>query len=93
MPPTATTAPAKPTAAPARQAQPTSPPAASGGGGRFPPNGAACPDNAPIKGNRSSSGQWIYHMKGQQAYDRTIPEDCFATEAAAQAAGYRRALR
>lgn len=67
------------------------PPPASGG--RFPPSGANCPTNAPIKGNRSSSGEWIYHVQGQQAYNRTIPEDCFATEDAARAAGYRRALR
>ena len=53
------------------------------------PIGWDCPLSAPIKGNADSM---IYHMPGQQYYDRTNPEECFATEAAAQAAGYRRAL-
>ncbi len=48
----------------------------------------SCPSWAPIKGNESSM---IYHMKGQRFYDRTHPEDCFRTEAAAKAAGYRKA--
>lgn len=47
-----------------------------------------CPAWAPIKGNRSSM---IYHMPGQRYYTRTAPERCFATEAAAQREGYRRA--
>jgi hypothetical protein len=33
----------------------------------------------------------IYHLPGDAFYTRTNPEDCFATEAAARAAGYRRA--
>jgi micrococcal nuclease len=65
-------------------------PASGGGGGSFPAVGSDCPASAPIKGNANSG---IYHMPGQQAYDRTIPEECFATEADAQAAGYRRAQR
>ncbi len=71
---------------------PVQPPASAGGGGSFPPNGSACPANAPIKGNRSSSGEWIYHMPGQQAYNKTIPEECFDTPEAARAAGYRPGL-
>jgi hypothetical protein len=47
----------------------------------------SCPTGYPIKGNQNSG---IYHVPGQQFYDRTRPEDCFATEADAQAAGYRR---
>lgn len=47
-----------------------------------------CPSWAPIKGNASSM---IYHMPGQAFYDRTKPEDCFRTESAARAAGYRKA--
>ncbi len=35
----------------------------------------------------------IYHMIGQQAYTTTKPEDCFATEEGAKAAGYRKAAR
>lgn len=46
-----------------------------------------CPSWAPIKGNANSM---IYHLPGQRFYDATKPEDCFRTEAAAQAAGYRK---
>ena len=47
-----------------------------------------CPSWAPIKGNADSM---IYHLPGQRYYAVTKPEDCFRTEAAAQAAGYRKA--
>lgn len=43
----------------------------------------------PRSSNRGSNG-WIYHLPGQQYYADTHPEECFATEAAAQKAGYRR---
>lgn len=46
-----------------------------------------CPGWAPIKGNASSH---IYHLPGQRFYTRTTPEICFASEAAAQRAGFRR---
>jgi micrococcal nuclease len=59
---------------------------ASAGGGAVPPVGGECPASAPIKGNESSG---IYHMPGGSYYDATEAEECFATEAAAQAAGYR----
>lgn len=49
-----------------------------------------CPPWAPIKGNRSS---WIYHVPGGAYYDRTKPEECFATETAAVNAGYRKSKR
>jgi hypothetical protein len=45
-----------------------------------------CAEGYPIKGNASSM---IYHVPGSSSYDRTIPEMCFATEADAEAAGYR----
>ncbi|WP_374313244.1 carboxypeptidase regulatory-like domain-containing protein [Microbacterium sp.] len=48
----------------------------------------SCPSWAPIKGNADSM---IYHMPWQRYYDATQPEDCFRTETAAVAAGYRRA--
>lgn len=54
------------------------------------PSGWNCPDWAPIKGNASSM---IYHVKGGQFYDRTNPEECFATEKAARDAGYRKSQR
>lgn len=47
-----------------------------------------CPAKAPIKGNASSM---IYHMPGQQYYEVTTPEECFATRAGAEHAGYRAA--
>lgn len=43
-----------------------------------------------INGNRSRRGEWIYHMPGQQYYERTRPEEIFCSEAQARAAGYRR---
>jgi endonuclease YncB( thermonuclease family) len=51
-----------------------------------------------IKGNISRSGERIYHMPFQQHYDRTkiderAGEQWFCSEAEAQAAGWRRALR
>ncbi|MGN8551513.1 UNVERIFIED_CONTAM: carboxypeptidase regulatory-like domain-containing protein [Microbacterium sp. SLM126] len=48
----------------------------------------SCPSWAPIKGNASSM---IYHKPGQRYYNATKPEDCFRTDAAAVAAGYRKA--
>jgi hypothetical protein len=45
-----------------------------------------CPSGYPIKGNASSG---IYHVPGGSFYDRTNPEECFATRGAAEAAGYR----
>lgn len=46
-----------------------------------------CPSWAPIKGNANSG---IYHVPGGRYYAATNPEECFRTEAAAVAAGYRR---
>lgn len=43
-----------------------------------------------IKGNRNRRGEWIYHLPGMPYYDATRPEEIFCSEAAAQAAGYRR---
>jgi len=70
--------------------QPTAASAKPAGGGRAAPQGSDCPVDYPIKGNRSSM---IYHVPGGAYYARTIPEDCFATGAAAEAAGYRQAQR
>ncbi|WP_049897638.1 hypothetical protein [Nesterenkonia massiliensis] len=72
-------------------------PAASAGtsGSSRPPQSGTwnCPAGYPVKGNRSSSGEWIYHVRGGQYYAATNPEECFATEAAARAAGYRASKR
>lgn len=55
------------------------------------PDGAGeCPSSAPIKGNADSG---IYHVPSGQFYDVTNAEECFASEAAAVAAGYRRSQR
>lgn len=57
---------------------------------RTAPVAKTCPSWAPIKGNASSM---IYHVPTGQYYARTVPEDCFRTEAAARAAGYRKSQR
>ena len=49
-----------------------------------------CPKGYPIKGNSSSM---IYHVPSGSFYDRTNPEACFASEAAARAKGYRASKR
>ena len=58
-------------------------------GGSYPPVSTwNCPSYAPIKGNE---GSWIYHPPSSPWYSQTTPEQCFATESAARAAGFRRA--
>lgn len=52
------------------------------------PVGKDCPATAPIKGNQNSM---LYHVPGGKSYKRTKPEQCFATEAEAQAAGFQKA--
>jgi hypothetical protein len=47
---------------------------------------AVCPPEYPIKGNATSK---IYHVPGQVSYPQTIAEFCFASAAAAEAAGFR----
>lgn len=44
----------------------------------------------PDEGNADSG---IYHKPGQSFYDRTNPELCFASDADAVRAGYRKAKR
>jgi hypothetical protein len=76
-------------ASPTATATPTATPA-GGDGTSYPPiSEDDCPDFAPIKGNQSG----IYHVPGGAYYDVTDPEECFATEADAQAAGYRASER
>ena len=72
--------------------EPPTPPTATSGGAP-PPAGGDCPSEAPIKGNASSSGEFIYHVPGGEYYDRTNAEECFAAESDAQAAGYRASRR
>jgi hypothetical protein len=47
---------------------------------------AVCPDGFPVKGNAQSK---IYHVPASRQYGATIPELCFATAEAAEAAGFR----
>ncbi len=54
----------------------------------YAPSGYNCPTTAPIKGNESSM---IYHPPSSPWYDATTPEQCFASEAGAVAAGFVRA--
>jgi ribosomal protein S6 len=44
-----------------------------------------CPEDYPIKGNATSM---LYHSPGSPSYKRTVPEFCFASTEAAEAAGF-----
>ena len=44
-----------------------------------------CPEEFPIKGNATSK---LFHSPGSPSYKRTVPEFCFASTAAAEAAGF-----
>lgn len=93
LPPTALVPPAATAPPPSSMAPPVTPtvPTDPSPTGPVPPiSEYDCPDWAPIKGNDNSG---IYHRPGQQAYNRTKPEACFATSAAAEVAGYRAAKR
>lgn len=61
----------------------------SGGGAVAPISEDDCPQSAPIKGNQSG----LYHVPGGAYYDVTNPEECFATPADAEAAGYEASSR
>jgi hypothetical protein len=58
-----------------------------------PTSSGECPDDAPIKGNVSESGEKIFHAPGWEFYSRTGAEECFSTPADAEAAGYRASER
>ena len=49
--------------------------------------------NCLIKGNIASGGRKIYHVPGGAFYKTVKPEQCFNTEAEAQAAGYIKSQR
>ena len=44
-----------------------------------------CPSSHPVKGNADSG---LYHVPGSSSYSQTIPEFCFTTAQAAEAAGF-----
>ena len=54
------------------------------------PIDGACPATHPVKGNADSG---IFHVPGGMSYERTVPERCYASEADAEADGFRRAKR
>lgn len=64
----------------------TPPPAPAASDGPTYGSGGVCPAGYPIKANDNSG---IYHVPGQQFYNATNARNCFATTAAAEAAGYR----
>ena len=53
-------------------------------------SGATCPPTHPVKAKMSSR---LFHLPGMFAYDRTKPDRCYSTEAAAVADGLRKAKR
>lgn len=59
----------------------------------------SCPSGYPVKANIPESGnlkpgvKGIYHVRGQQYYDETDPEWCFATPADASAHDFRPSKR
>ena len=54
------------------------------------PEGRVCPPSHPIKGKLKSH---LFHAPGMFAYDRTIPDRCYASEEEAEADGLSRARR
>lgn len=46
-----------------------------------------------VKGNISSTGRKLYHVKGGAFYERTKAEQCFQTPVEAEAAGYAKSSR
>ncbi|MDW3217496.1 MAG: hypothetical protein R8F63_02680 [Acidimicrobiales bacterium] len=54
------------------------------------PVDGVCPATHPIKGNAQSG---IFHVPGGMSYERTVPERCYASEADAEADGFRKAKR
>jgi hypothetical protein len=86
-PATATTSVPRPANTPVPS--PTSPPATTvaQGDGPVAGTGLTCPAGYPVKANTNSG---IYHVPGQKFYDATNARNCYRTEQAAQAAGYRK---
>ncbi|MCL5774958.1 MAG: hypothetical protein M1333_01970 [Patescibacteria group bacterium] len=64
--------------------------------GEAPAKAAANATSSPvcvIKGNISSQGKKIFHVRGGSFYDRVNPEQCFSTEEEAVAAGFVKSSR
>jgi hypothetical protein len=54
------------------------------------PEDGRCPDSHPVK---VKEGSRLFHLPGMLAYERTKPDRCYVSEAAALADGYTRAKR
>lgn len=78
-----------PAAAPSRERTPRTA-AAAAAPTRAPASVRDSQGRCAIKGNRTTRGEWIYHLPGQTYYHQTRPEELFCSETAAMAAGYRR---
>lgn len=57
------------------------------------PINGECPNNCPIKGNINDDDEIIFHIPGQQFYERVTAERCFATTEAAKSGGFRASMR
>lgn len=79
-------APAAPSSAPQR-AVPSRAPAPAGGGSPARGGSGQCPASHPVKANDNSG---IYHVPGQRHYAQTNARNCYPSESAAKAAGYRK---
>jgi endonuclease YncB( thermonuclease family) len=64
--------------------------AATYAGSYRPISSVECPAEAQVKGNLNSM---IFHVPGGFYYASVHPEECFVSEGAAMAAGYRKALK
>ena len=71
--------------------EPTDAAEASGGSRRWvEPQDRSCPATHPIK---AKVGSGIYHRPRMAAYNRTIPDRCYASDDDAEADGFRPARR
>lgn len=86
-----TTASPTPAAAPAK-AVPAPPAPAPTGATPWvaPEDDGSCPAGYPVKAKLRSG---VYHLEGMAAYARTRPDRCYPSAEAAEAGGFRRALR
>lgn len=69
---------------------PPPPSGASGTGAVTANSDGSCPEAQPVKATRLGR---TYHLKADPSYQHTRADECFATEQAAQDAGYRHVVR
>lgn len=91
--PTASPTTASPTPASAPAKAVPAPPAPAPTGATpwvAPEDDGSCPAGYPVKAKLRSG---VYHLEGMAAYARTRPDRCYRSAEAAEAGGFRRALR